>query len=420
MRSSQRQEVAGDAALALVLLGFGLLATGLAGANQPGSVRVDATCRVLIAVAALALVARRRAPVLTLAVVTVATSTYLVLGYPYGPVLITFLVAVYTVAVRLPLDRAAIAAGSAFAVLLVHIFASRGPAPGWGGLLPASAWVVVPFAVGVAVRTNRESVVRGRAEEARVRAEQARRQADEERLRIAQEVHDVVGHGLAAISMQAEIALHLLPKRPEQAETALTAISRTSREALDELRVTLGAVRHGAERGPVPGLARLSALRDRLAGAGLAVRLRVVGEPRDLPTAVDLAAYRIVQEALTNVLRHAGVGTAEVTVGYAPEELTVEITDRGVGADRDGVNRADVGPLIAGRAGTGPVTVGPAESGPGAAGTGGTGPNAPGTGGHGLAGMLERVAALGGELVTGPRPGGGFRVYARLPVERAA
>ncbi|WP_410813073.1 sensor histidine kinase [Micromonospora sp. 067-2] len=379
----KRQRTATDAVPALVLLGFGLLATGLAGNNQPGSRPVDATCRLLIALAALALLIRRQAPVATLAVVTVATATYLVLGYPYGPILLTFLVAVYTVAVRLPVRPAALATGGAFVLLLAHVFWSRGPAPGWAGLLPASAWVVVPFAVGVVVRVNREASERGRAEQARDRAEQARRQADEERLRIAQEVHDVVGHGLAAISMQAEIALHLLPKRPEQAETALTAISRTSREALDELRVTLGAVRRGAARDPVPGLARLPALRDRLAGAGLAVQLHVVGDPRELPAAVDLAAYRVVQEALTNVLRHAGVADAEVTVGYGCDEVTVEVADRGGGTDRIG---------------TGPVGD---------------------QSGHGLAGMRERVDALGGRLVIGPRPGGGFRVHARLPVEAA-
>lgn len=374
-------EVAADVALALVLLGFGLLATGLAGDNQPGSRPVDAASRVLIAVAALALLVRRRSPVAALAVVTVATSTYLLTGYPYGPILVTFLVAVYTVAVRLPVRPAALATGGAFVLLLAHVFFGRGPAPGWTGVLPASAWVVVPLAVGVVVRVSREATARTRAEEARRRVEQARRQADEERLRIAQEVHDVVGHGLAAISMQAEIALHLLPKRPEQAEVALTAISRTSREALDELRVTLGAVRRGAERTPVPGLARLSALRDRLAGAGLAVEVRVVGDPREVPAAVDLAAYRVVQEALTNVLRHAGVASAEVTVGYRADEVTVEVTDRGVGAGRPGTAPADD------------------------------------EGGHGLAGMRERVAALGGRLSTGPLAGGGFRVYAGLPVE---
>ncbi|MDG4808335.1 sensor histidine kinase [Micromonospora sp. WMMD1120] len=372
--------LAADAVLALVLLGFGLLATGLAGENQPGSRPVDAACRALIVVAALALLARRRAPVVTLGVVGVAVSTYLVLAYPYGPILLTFLVAVYTVAVLLPLRTAAVATGGAFVLLLIHVLWSRGSAPGWAGVLPASAWVVVPFAVGVVVRVNREAAARARAEQARDRAAQARRQADEERLRIAQEVHDVVGHGLAAISMQADIALHLLPKRPEQAEVALTAISRTSREALDELRVTLGAVRRGAEREPVPGLARLPALRDRLAGAGLTVELRVTGTPRDLPAGVDLAAYRVAQEALTNVLRHAGVARAEVTVGYRADGISIEVTDRGAADQRAGATPA-------------------------------------GAPGHGLAGMRERVAALGGRLATGPRVDGGFRVYAELPTE---
>ncbi|WP_247658688.1 sensor histidine kinase [Micromonospora sp. U56] len=363
---SRRHEAAADLALAVVLLLLGLLATGPAGRNQPGATPVDAGCLALVTVATLALTGRRLAPRATLAVVAVAVSAYLVLGYPYGPVLLTFLVAVYTVAVRLPIRPAAVAGAAALAVILVHVFWSRGASPGLPGVLPGSAWVVVPFALGVAVRTNRETVTRARTE-------QARRQADEERLRIAQEVHDVVGHGLAAISMQADIALHLMPKRPEQAEAALTAISRTSREALDELRVTLGAVRRGTERGPVPGLARLDALRERLAGAGLAVDLRVTGEPRPLPGAVDLAAYRVVQEALTNVLRHARVDAARVRVDYGREELVVEVTDRGVG-------------------------------GPGAA-------------GHGLAGMRERVTALGGSLTAGPGPDGGFRVSARLPVE---
>lgn len=378
---------AADVALALALLVIGLLGTDLAGDDQPGSRPVDAGCRVLIVVAALALTARHRAPAAVLAVVSVATTIYLVIGYPYGPILLTLLVAVYSVAARLPVRPAALATGGAFVLLLTHVFVSLGSASGWTAVLPTSAWVVVPFAVGVVVRVNRETAARSRAEEARSRAEQARRQTDEERLRIAQEVHDVVGHGLAAISMQAEIALHLLPKRPEQAETALTAISRTSREALDELRVTLGAVRQGAERGPVPGLARLAALRDRLAGAGLAVELRVVGDPRELPVAVDLAAYRVVQEALTNVLRHAGVSDAEVTVDYRGDELTVEVTDRGTGAAGDGIDLAADGD---------------------------------GVGGHGLAGMRERVAALGGRLTTGPHAGGGFRVSARLPLESTA
>jgi signal transduction histidine kinase len=190
-------------------------------------------------------------------------------------------------------------------------------------------------------------------------------------------VHDVVGHGLAAINMQAEIALHLLHRKPEQAEAALTAISRTSKQGLDELRATLTAVRGDAGRAPMPGHGELPALRDRLAHAGLPVSLTIEGEPDGpLPGAVDLAAYRIVQEALTNVLRHAGATSAEVAITYAPGALELEVTDRGLGG---------------------------VPSGPGS----------------GIAGMRERAAALGGELTAGPRPGGGFRVHAALPVARS-
>jgi signal transduction histidine kinase len=359
-----------DAALALALLAFGLAGTGPAGRNQGWSTTVDGWCYALVATATLALLVRRRWPLVTLAVATLATSGYLVLGYPYGPILLAYLVAVYTVAAHLPIRRAVIAGAGSLLVLLAHVFVSVGPAPGLFGLLPASAWVVVPFALGVTVRLSRESA-------ARVRADEARRHADDERLRIAQEVHDVVGHGLAAINMQAEIALHLLPKRPEQAEAALDAISRTSKEALDELRVTLSVVRRGGEdRAPAPGLAQVETLRTRLASTGLPVRVEVTGQPRPLPVAVDLAAYRVVQEALTNVLRHAGSANATVVIGYADTEVTVEVTDTGQGAA-------------------------------------GTGAGA----GHGLAGMRERVTALGGDLEAGPRAAGGWRVYARLPAE---
>jgi signal transduction histidine kinase len=180
--------------------------------------------------------------------------------------------------------------------------------------------------------------------------------------------------------MQAEIALHLLARKPEQAEAALTAISRTSKEALDELRVTLTVVRRDEaadDRAPAPGLAQLPQLRDRLAGAGVPVTVEVTGEPRALPVAVDLAAYRVVQESLTNVLRHAGPATATVRLRHTRTGVAIEVTDTGRGP-------------------------------------------APGPGvGYGLAGMRERVTALGGTFTAGPAPGGGFRVSATLPVEEA-
>ncbi|MEV1328890.1 histidine kinase [Micromonospora costi] len=361
------RESVGDAALALVLLAFGLAGTAPSAAQR--GVDADARAYALVVAAALALAVRRRWPFATLAVVAVTTTAYLLL-YPYGPILVSFFVAVYTVAVHRPLRPAAVGGAVALALLTVHVFAGARP-PGLLGLMPAAAWVVVPFAVGTTVRLTREATARNRAEE-------ARQLADGERLRVAQEVHDVVGHGLAAIHMQAEIALHLLEKRPEQAETALAAISRTSKEALDELRVTLAVVRRGdgtAERAPAPGLAQVPVLRDRLAGTGLPVTVDVDGEPVTLPVAVDLAAYRVVQESLTNVLRHAGPATAAVRIRYTPTEVDVEVTDTGCGAA------------------------------------------VPGGGGSGLAGMRERITALGGSFDAGPAEGGGFRVYARLPVE---
>jgi Signal transduction histidine kinase len=358
-----------DALVALALIAIGLFGTGPAGLNQ--GIDTGRAAYALVLVAALALVGRRRWPLATFAVVTAATSAYLLLGYPYGPILLSFLVAGYTVARYVPPRTAAPAAGVALVGLLAHVFVGA-RAPGLLGLMPVVAWMVVPFAVGTTVRLGRENA-------ARVRADEARRAADAERLRVAREVHDVVGHGLAAIHMRAEIALHLLDKQPGQAEEALTAISRTSKEALDELRVTLSVIR-GEEavdgRAPTPGLAGLPRLRARLADAGVPVRVEIEGEPRTLPVAVDVAAYRVVQEALTNVLRHAGPATATVRIRYAPTTIVVEVTD------------------------TGRATATPA-----------------GSTGFGLAGMRQRVTALGGSFAAGPVAAGGFRVYATLPLE---
>ena len=358
--------LAADAVLAVVLALISVVGTWGAG-QRPGDFRaVDGLAFALAVVAALSLACRRISPVATLAVATLAASTYLFLGYAYGPILLSFLIAVYTVARHLPLRRAALASGAALLVLLTHLLAGRGL--GLIGLIPGSAWVVVPFALGTTMRLNSENA-------SRTRAEQARKYADEERLRVAQEVHDVVGHGLSAINMQAEIALHVLARKPEQAQAALAAISRTSREALDELRVTLSLVRDtGETRAPLAGLARLDDLVERMSETGVPVRVEVSGEKRALPTAVDLTAYRVVQESLTNVLRHAAGATAVVRLGFEPEVVTVEVSDTGTGQ--------------------------PARF----------------EEGHGLAGMRERVTALGGSVTAGTVAGGGFRVHARLPL----
>ncbi len=355
------RKLAADAALAVVLAVIGGVGTAKltpAWAVNDGEGLAEA----LAVVAALVLVGRRRWPLPVLGVVTALTSFYLVAKFPYGPILLSFMVAVYTVARYVPLRFAAGACFLALPVLLAHTWWEGGP--GEIGIVPGTAWVVVPFAVGTTV---------GNA--SRSRAQQARKRADEERLRVAQEVHDIVGHGLSAITMQAEVALHVAARKPEQALVALEAISRTSREALDELRVTLGVVRAGEmSRAPLAGLARLDDLAARMTESGVRVSVEVTGEKRSLPTAVDLAAYRVVQEALTNVLRHTDGAAAVVRLGYEPEVLTVEVTD------------------------TGGVSPHPAPS------------------GHGLAGMRERVMALGGSMFAGPGEGG-FQVKVRLPLK---
>jgi signal transduction histidine kinase len=353
-----------DGGLAFGLAGLAVAVSGQAGPWHPGGQHLGVPGVALTLAAALPLTLRRSWPLPVLAAAVGATGAYLLLGFPYGPILFAPAVAVYTVAALRPARTATIAAAAALPVLLAHALVRPTPL-GLLGLLPGAAWVVVPFALGRVVRVGREST-------ARTRAEEVRRYAYEERLRIAQEVHDVVGHGLAAMHMQAEIALHLLPRHPEQAEPALAAISRTSKEALDELRATLAVVR----RDP-PGLTSLDELVSRVSGTGVPVELTVAGPPRRVPSTVDLTAYRVVQEALTNVLRHAGPATATVRIGYREKALTVEVTDTGTGS-----STVDIG--------------------------------------HGLAGMRERVAALDGVFEAGSRVGGGFRVYASLPLEATA
>jgi signal transduction histidine kinase len=209
--------------------------------------------------------------------------------------------------------------------------------------------------------------------------EEALGQGSEERLRIARELHDALGHHLSLINLQAALALHLDQDLPAQARSSLTAIKQASLDALGELRSVLDILRRQdrpALRSSMSTLGRLDALVAQAGAAGVEVRTEVDGEARALPLAVDAAAFRIVQEALTNVTRHAGPTTATVRVAYGDQDLTVEVHDDGHGP---GVrNRAD--------------------------------------GGTGLVGMRERVAALDGELQAGPRPDGGFRVRARLPL----
>jgi signal transduction histidine kinase len=213
------------------------------------------------------------------------------------------------------------------------------------------------------------------------RAEQdARRRVDEERLRIARELHDVVAHTMATINVQAGVAVHVLSSRPEAAAESLQAIKAASKEGLKELRAILNVLRQADDADPTqptPGTAQLETLIAGARQAGLETTFTVTGDQVPLPAAVDLAAYRIVQESLTNAIRHAGPATAAVSLGYHHDELRIDVTDTGRGQS---------------------VSAATGQS-----------------GGHGLAGMRERAAAVGGTVETGPGPGGGFRVAARLP-----
>jgi len=365
--TSVRRADVTDGVLAVVLAVLGVLVTWQLSRFTDPQRPLDVGGAVLVVLAALVLGFRRRHTMATFVVSTVATSTYLIVGYPYGPILFSFFIGVYTLARHLPFRRSLPAAAVALPVLLTHVFTNDAALGGFLGLTPGSAWVVVPYALGI---------TRGQIAEAaaRERAELVRERVSDERLRVAQEVHDVVGHGLAAIKMQADVAIHVLENKPEQAATALAAISRTSKDALDELRSTLAQVRDGGEdRSPTPGVHRLDALRSRMADAGVDVQLAVEGVPHELSPAADLVAYRVVQESLTNVLRHSPNRTARVRVRWHDDAVELEIVSRGV-----------------------------AEPGP--------------PGGLGIPGMRARVEALGGSLSARPTTET-FAVVARIPFE---
>jgi signal transduction histidine kinase len=248
---------------------------------------------------------------------------------------------------------------------------------GWGRFY-AAGWLISAGVMAVTFRMWQLHVreVEERAEEAeRTKDEAARREAMEERLRIARELHDSLTHSISVIQVQAGVAVHLARKRGEEVPPALLAIEEAGTDAARELRATLGVLR-AQDDGDGSGLGHLDGLVARARAAGLPVTVTVTGPERRLPADVDQAAYRIVQEALTNVSRHAGQASALVQVRYTPDVLTVQVDDDGEGA------------------GGGSRSAGP---------------------GLGLIGMRERVSALGGRLHAGPQARGGFRVRAELP-----
>ena len=249
--------------------------------------------------------------------------------------------------------------------------------------LPQASLLVTLLLLGDAVRSRRawHSEVRERlARAAAEREREAARRVEQERLRIARELHDVMAHTISVISVQAGVATDVLDDAPDAARQALGEIRTASREAMGELRATVGVLREGdgqaAPRAPTPGLSQLDDLLEAARRGGLRVETVVAGQPPPLPPAIDLTAYRILQESLTNVARHARATTATVAVRYEPDGIVLEVCDDGRGAASQAAG---------------------------------------GQGGYGLAGMAERAAAVGGRLEAGPGPAGGFRVWSSLP-----
>ncbi|HEY2175175.1 MAG TPA: sensor histidine kinase [Mycobacteriales bacterium] len=375
-----------DLRLAVFVAIVQLAGSHFATRGHPDATPLNAGGYLLLVAGPAALLLRRRWPAQVLLTVFAVTFAYRMLGYPAGPVYLAPAIAYFSAvgAGRRWLARGTLAAAYG-AFLWLPPLAGHGSAPSIGLAVGIAAWLLLLATVAEVVRTQRAQGVERR----RAREEHSRRRASEERLRIARELHDVLAHNISLINVQAGVALHLLDERPEQGREALLAIKQESKEALQELRSVLGVLRQvdeDAPRSPAPSLLRLDDLTTRASAAGMSVRTEVDGAPQPLPAGVDLAAYRIVQEALTNVTRHAGPANAVVRVVYGSDQLTVEVADDGVGRRTafDADSASDSG----------------SDS-----------------GGNGIPGMRERAVALGGRLEAGPRSDGGFRVRATLPLE---
>ncbi|MFZ0216004.1 MAG: histidine kinase [Candidatus Dormiibacterota bacterium] len=273
-----------------------------------------------------------------------------------------------------PRRTAAIGAASIVGVIAAQTFGqNHGTFQLWS--IDMALWLASPTVAGYLIKERQAA----RAEkERRAHEEHVQRRVTEERLRIARELHDVVSHSISVINVQAGVAAHLMSEQPELAHDALLTIKSTSRDVLRELRGILGVLRDIDEaepRAPTPGIAQLPVLVEMTSRAELPTEIRIDGDRWPLPPAADLAAYRVVQEALTNTLRHARASAASIDVRYGDRAVTIEVRDDGAG---EGVTE----------------TVGA---------------------GQGLVGLRERVSAVGGALETGPCATGGYRVWARLP-----
>jgi Signal transduction histidine kinase len=369
-----------DVAMAIALT---VVALSTAGSNKT---QLDAVSVPLLVLQTLPVAVRRRNPMRILIVTGLAITFYSLLGYPQSNGQFGVFLAFYTVAANEPRRRATVAAAITAAGILISLasYAAFSSA-GWTGSLTGTylsfglAWLIGD---NLRVRRAYTRQLEDRAIELeREREEKAAQAVTEERARIARELHDVVAHHVSVMVVQAAGARRIADKDPAAARTALEAVEAAGRTALTEMRRMLEVLRaDDPGMGPQPGLAELERLISQVRDVGLPVELKVEGDACCLPAGMDLAAYRIVQEALTNTVKHGGKATARVNVRYGDDYLEIEVTDDGRGA---------AAPLLA----------------------------AGESGGHGLIGMKERVALYGGELQTGPVFPGGYRVFARLPLE---
>jgi signal transduction histidine kinase len=365
-----------DAALAAVVGILAVLGAWRTTSWQlPPTRPADTVGYALDVVGAIALLARRRWPLGVLTVATAAAAGSLLMSYPLGPPFLAMGIAMCLVAAQTPWRRSvAICLVACMIVFAAAIIGADGRLlPGVAVMLAGGAgWLMLPCAVGILLRIGRDDL-------AQVQEEEARRRAYEERLRIARKIHDVTGEWLAAINMQSAAALYVADKRPSQMRETLMTIKRDSKTALEELRATLMMLSEDLERAalrrPMPGLDTVDALVATTNDSGLRVQVLLQGTRRGLSAAIDLAAYRIIQQSLADVLRHTSSTAATVRIDYLDDGVQVEITD-----DRNPPTDVDC-PTVAG--------------------------------------IRQRANAVGGTLTAGPGPGGVYQIHAELPLGNA-
>ncbi|MCA2228587.1 sensor histidine kinase [Nonomuraea aurantiaca] len=358
---------------------------------------------VLLVASGVVVAVRRRWPVPVFVTAALASLVYYGLDFPDGPGWLGLFVALYTVAAYGDGRRSLVIAGVGTSVLAIGWLVAAADiepraAVGWVYFRIGAS--VMSAALGESVRSRQviAAEAQQRAELAeRTREEEARARVDAERLRIAREVHDTVAHAIAIINVQSGVTAHVLDKRPEVAREALRAIEQTSSRALQEMRAILGVLRDddGDDDGrvPYPGLGQIGELAAKAREAGLDIKFEETSPMAPLPSAVGSAAYRIIQESITNVVRHVGPTRVTVVLNPGIETLEIRVTDEG---HRAAPGRDSADPHLPARHPSG--TGGSAEP------------------GRGIVGMRERCRLLGGELDAGPLPGGGFEVRARLPL----